>query len=165
MDILADIQRWYNAQCDGDWEHDFGLIITTLDNPGWSVKIGLTDTLLEDLPFEPINVDNEHGVWLSCHVEEKMFRGAGDASQLTQILEVFLEWAKTVPDWLAVPVWDEAKSQAAQDQWFLSVLGEETGPEICRSPGCTHKRVAHSVLCRQHHYESIQNKPYPFETT
>ncbi len=165
MEILADIQRWYNAQCDNDWEHDFGLTIKTLDNPGWLVEIDLADTLLEDQPFEPMSVDNARGIWLSCHVAESIFRGAGDPSQLSRILEVFLEWAKTVPDWLATPEWDEAKSQAAQDQFFLSVLGEEIGPDICRSLGCTHKRVAHSVLCRQHHYESIQNKPYPFETT
>ena len=38
------IENWYESHCDGDWEHDFGVSIDTLDNPGWLVKINLDDT-------------------------------------------------------------------------------------------------------------------------
>jgi ribosomal protein L37E len=37
-DLLSKLSDWYAAQCDGDWEHEFGIHIGTLDNPGWSVK-------------------------------------------------------------------------------------------------------------------------------
>ena len=36
---LQALQQWYLAQCDGDWEHGYGVSITTLDNPGWSLDI------------------------------------------------------------------------------------------------------------------------------
>ncbi len=35
---LSRLQRWYSAQCDGDWEHGLGVRIETLDNPGWMVQ-------------------------------------------------------------------------------------------------------------------------------
>ena len=39
MDALNWINGWFQSNCDGDWEHGFGITIETLDNPGWCVKI------------------------------------------------------------------------------------------------------------------------------
>ncbi|GHB54781.1 hypothetical protein GCM10010331_48120 [Streptomyces xanthochromogenes] len=33
--VLDRLQSWYSAQCNGDWEHEWGIKIDTLDNPGW----------------------------------------------------------------------------------------------------------------------------------
>jgi hypothetical protein len=33
-EILPWLQGWYATQCDGDWEHEYGVSIETLDNPG-----------------------------------------------------------------------------------------------------------------------------------
>jgi len=33
-DLLKWLQDWYAARCYGDWEHEFGINIRTLDNPG-----------------------------------------------------------------------------------------------------------------------------------
>nr|TKK07812.1 hypothetical protein SrhCFBP13529_11555 [Stenotrophomonas rhizophila] len=46
MHALDRLQKWYADQCDGDWEHSFGIRIDTLDNPGWTVSVDLTDTAL-----------------------------------------------------------------------------------------------------------------------
>ena len=43
-DPLTQLQQWYLSNCNGDWEHTYGVSIGTLDNPGWSVKIELTGT-------------------------------------------------------------------------------------------------------------------------
>ncbi|MCM2498968.1 immunity 53 family protein [Neorhizobium galegae] len=53
MDVLDWFGRWYEAQCDGAWEHGFGASIDTLDNPGWSLKIDLagTDTRSDQSPL------------------------------------------------------------------------------------------------------------------
>jgi hypothetical protein len=32
---LNELQVWYGAQCNGSWEHTYGIKIETLDNPGW----------------------------------------------------------------------------------------------------------------------------------
>ena len=51
------LQRWFAAQCDGQWEHGFGITIETLDNPGWSVRICVEGTRLEFAQFEPVKTD------------------------------------------------------------------------------------------------------------
>lgn len=33
MDILKWLENWYSSNCDGDWEHLYGITIRTLDNP------------------------------------------------------------------------------------------------------------------------------------
>ncbi len=42
--ILRKLQNWYAAECDGDWEHQYGIKIDTIDNPGWRVEIELNFT-------------------------------------------------------------------------------------------------------------------------
>src|SRR5947209_4922842 len=89
MGAIDDLRRWYAAQCDGDWEHSYGIQIGTLDNPGWRVEIDLRDTLLEDKPFnsveEGIGPDDSPS-WLQCKVEKAKFCGHGDPGRLEQIL-------------------------------------------------------------------------------
>lgn len=46
MELLRFLQDWYLSQCDGDWEHQLGIDIGTIDNPGWTVKVSLSDYLL-----------------------------------------------------------------------------------------------------------------------
>ena len=45
---------WYVVQCNGDWEHSSGITITSLDNPGWLVKIELVGTALDNKEFRTI---------------------------------------------------------------------------------------------------------------
>jgi Immunity protein 53 len=51
MNALQELQQWYQSQCNGDWEHTYGVKIDTLDNPGWSVTIELADTYLYGRTF------------------------------------------------------------------------------------------------------------------
>jgi len=44
VDVLARLERWYAARCDGAWEHQKGVVIETLDNPGWQMRIDLDET-------------------------------------------------------------------------------------------------------------------------
>jgi len=83
MNKLGRIQSWYVSQCDGNWEHRFGLTVGTLDNPGWMVDIDLHQTDLEDRPFSTVNygavaesIENS-GEWLNCAVDDKVFKGRG----------------------------------------------------------------------------------------
>jgi hypothetical protein len=96
------LQSWYLSNCDGDWEHEFGVEIETLDNPGWTVKIDLQNTGLEGRTFpghsygvgdaaQPKDNDN----WIVCEVANGQFTGAGGPKKLDEILTVFLDWADT----------------------------------------------------------------------
>lgn len=99
MDTLLRLQQWYAAQCDGDWEHQYGVRIDTLDNPGWQVKIDLTGTELAGKPFVELaegvgeGGHPEKSRWVHCSVRDGAWQGAGDETQLARLLGVFLDWA------------------------------------------------------------------------
>jgi hypothetical protein len=96
---LTALQTWLQEQCDGEWEHRYGVTIQSTDNPGWRVTIDLRGTALEGKPFEPVVRGNFTGgdpqpPWLHWRVKEAAFRGAGDLERLDEILSVFLAWSK-----------------------------------------------------------------------
>ncbi len=52
MNVFQYVKEWYKENCDGDWEHQYGASINTLDNPGWEVRVDLAFTELECLEIE-----------------------------------------------------------------------------------------------------------------
>jgi hypothetical protein len=52
MNALQWLQVWYKSQCNGDWEHQHGIKINTLDNPRWDLKIDIYNTDLEGLEID-----------------------------------------------------------------------------------------------------------------
>ena len=87
MSVIAEIQKWYASNCDGEWEHEFGLEIETMDNPGWSVTINLDYTNLEGKEFQPVKHLESEESWVECQVEDNRFRGSGDPGRLEEILK------------------------------------------------------------------------------
>lgn len=92
MDLLSRIQRWYTINCNGDWEHEYGLSIKNIDNPGWWVTINLVDTCVKQttIPYvllhERTNTD-----WFGYEVKNGLFEGSGGPENLTEILTYFLD--------------------------------------------------------------------------
>ena len=89
------LENWYSSQCDGSWEHFYGIKIETLDNPGWEVEIDLCETELINKPFVEIDRDISDNDWLSCRLQNNKFEGFGDVSKLYEILEIFRKWVES----------------------------------------------------------------------
>lgn len=100
MNTLEQLQEWYTRQCNGLWEHSSGVSIESCDNPGWWVKINISETPLQNCEFTEVadGVDNKRNafgpLWLNCYVENGTWNGAGDETKLENILGLFLTWAK-----------------------------------------------------------------------
>jgi hypothetical protein len=94
--LLDWLQSWYAQQCDGDWEHEWGVRIGTLDNPGWTVGIDLAETDLEehDYPRQEINRTTQD--WVRAWTAGKTFRAACGPGNLTEALTLFRTWATTI---------------------------------------------------------------------
>jgi hypothetical protein len=88
--VLARLQAWYRSQCDGDWEHSYGVKIETLDNPGWLVTIDLADTEWEHLSQPRKIVQRSDTDWVQSEVAERKFIGCGGVGNLGEVLELFL---------------------------------------------------------------------------
>jgi len=89
MDLLEQVEDWYSSQCDGDWEHQHGISIDTLDNPGWSVTIDLKGTNLSGVVMSPHHRHASDSDWVSCEVRDAKFIGNGGSRNLGTILELF----------------------------------------------------------------------------
>ncbi len=89
MNIIDWIQHWYIEQCDGDWEHQYGVEINTIDNPGWMVTIDLHYTALENVELEYRLIENSAEDWFGVSIEDTKYIGVGDPSKLEVILQRF----------------------------------------------------------------------------
>src|SRR5579884_1209959 len=87
------LQTWYDSHTNGDWEHHYGIKIDTLDNPGWSLRIDLTDTGLEGRTFAPIQIERTQHDWLFCRVEDDVFMAYCGSKNLAEAISVFRDWA------------------------------------------------------------------------
>jgi hypothetical protein len=91
--ILERLQRWYAANCDGEWEHQRGVRIDTLDNPGWDLEVDLMGTPLEGRTLVKYMNERSEEDWVFYNVEKGVFRAAGGPENLAEIVDFFLAWA------------------------------------------------------------------------
>lgn len=94
MEYLQELQNWYKNQCDNDWEHEYGVRIYTVDNPGWCVEIDLVDTPWEDISLSYELFENSEDDWYGYSVENSIFKAVGDSSKLEIIIKLFLNIIK-----------------------------------------------------------------------
>ena len=87
------LEDWYISNCDGDWEHQNGVNIETLDNPGWAIEIDLAGTALERTGFNPVERHNDdQNDWILCRRNGMNFEGFGGPQNLDELLTVFFDW-------------------------------------------------------------------------
>lgn len=87
------LQQWYQRQCDGDWEHSYGIKIDTLDNPGWVLTIDLVDTELEGEILNRIRLDRSEVDWLQREISQRRYVACGGVSNLEEMIQQFLDFA------------------------------------------------------------------------
>jgi hypothetical protein len=78
------VTNWCVAHCNGDWEHDVGIKIETLDNPGWAVDVRIAETELEGVATEWRREEASAEDWLHWRSTGEMFEarcGPGNVSQ------------------------------------------------------------------------------------
>ena len=91
--IIQWLQDWTKSQIDGDWEHELGVSISMLDNPGWILSVDVSnygEFLKETKPLGRDNdvdwIDFEVRVIAKTYVYIEIF---GDISKLNKILYSF----------------------------------------------------------------------------
>jgi hypothetical protein len=93
-ETLRWLAEWYGGRADGVWEHDYGVTIETLDNPGWQVRIDLTGTSLSDRAFASEEYEEkEHWARFWKDDQKHVFHAVGDATALPRLIGRFRRWA------------------------------------------------------------------------
>ena len=88
METTKIITDWLLINSDGDWEHENGIRISTLDNPGWSVEISLINTFLENRTFNYSQKTNTLD-WIEIDIKNNLFIGSGSVDNLVLIIDKF----------------------------------------------------------------------------
>lgn len=94
VDTLGFLQDWFSGQCDRSWEHQLGIEIKTIDNPGWHVRVDLVGTSQAGVALETVEVSRSEDDWYLCRVNDDVFEGFGGPRNLGDVLVVFLSWAE-----------------------------------------------------------------------
>jgi hypothetical protein len=101
---LTWLMQWYLAECNGDWEHSYGLKIETLDNPGWTLSVDLRETDLQERAFTRIEhgeiADDlgewrQTGSWYIADVKDGIFDGSCGPLDLPALIQVFRQWIES----------------------------------------------------------------------
>ena len=95
------LASWYKAHCNGNWEHQYGVKIESIDNPGWHVEIDLAETELIDVAFKDVRIgtvaqewSDDEKPWIVMKKKDKRIDAACSPSQLNEVLTIFNEWAQ-----------------------------------------------------------------------
>jgi hypothetical protein len=89
---LEQHEKWYVAQCDGLWEHAWGIKIETLDNPGWMVQINLNETRKDGATLETVTINRSDRDWVLYWVAENQYRIACGPENLSEAIGMFIQW-------------------------------------------------------------------------
>jgi hypothetical protein len=89
-DLILALQNWYASQCNGIWEHSFGVEISNIDNPGWKVKITGTSAK------KTININSERDEfdWIVVKGGEAEFIGYGGLKNLQELFVLAADWLR-----------------------------------------------------------------------
>ena len=85
------INKWYLGKCDGNWEHEFGVEIATIDNPGWLIKL-TGENAKEVLSFELERADDD---WIHTNSSATSFTGHGGSGNLNELLLLAVKWLQS----------------------------------------------------------------------
>jgi hypothetical protein len=110
-DDIEWLARWYAEQCDGEREHDRGVRIATIDNPGWSVEIHVVGTAVEHQAFigeelqdescswsereEPPAWWQDVSTWHQIRLQDGKWQAYGSPDQLPALIARFRRWVES----------------------------------------------------------------------
>lgn len=92
---LRELENWYAQECDGDWEHTYGIRIETLDNPGWMLTIDLEDTKWHDLTIARTIDERTSTDWVQHEAGARRYLALGGAHNLEEMIDKFLSIVRT----------------------------------------------------------------------
>jgi len=79
-------------QCNGEWEHGFGVEISTVDNPGWSASIDLHDTPKQYAELTRVKIDRGPDDWIVYWAEKQKFQIRCGPLNLSEAIGIFVKW-------------------------------------------------------------------------
>lgn len=94
--MLDALEAWYAAQCDGNWEQEYGVSIATSEVAGWELRIDLVGTALEGHALMRERAARSPDDWLEVWSDGYTFRAAGGVDNLRDMIDAFSGFVQRV---------------------------------------------------------------------
>ena len=91
LHAIEQLSAWFRSNCDGDWEHQHGIQIGTLDNPGWYLRVALEGTPMAGAALPRRLVERTEDDWISLEVKDGMFLAYGGPGNLLEMIRAFID--------------------------------------------------------------------------
>ena len=88
MENIEWLSEWFSSNCDGDWEHSNNITIKTIDNPGWMVRIDISETSYQGKQISK-DIENNEADWFVIKCDGNVFEGFGDPTKLGLLIDYF----------------------------------------------------------------------------
>ena len=88
------LMNWYQSHCDGDWEHQNGITIETLDNPGWTLEASLEGTKMDGSTLTNTLVERTEDDWVAVDTKSNKFSACGGPGNLEEIIGLFIAFVE-----------------------------------------------------------------------
>jgi Immunity protein 53 len=93
---LGTLQAWYAARCDGNWEQEFGVTISTSETSGWELRVDLVDTPLNGTQLTREREARSPDDWIEVWCDGYTFNAVGGVVNLEELLALFVSFAERV---------------------------------------------------------------------
>lgn len=136
------------------WQHRYGVVIasTCVESLGWQVAIDLVGTTLDGATMPMFERRARQGDWIRCEISGGHFRGAGDPSKLTAILNQFFQLCNQ--DSYNTSVQD-AVQFTAEDLRMLDEQYVGWRRQVALTTVSGHDGVMHQLVFRSGRYEEV----------
>lgn len=88
MENIQWLTNWFLGNCDGDWEHSNIVTIQTIDNPGWMVRIDISETSSQGKQMSK-DLQGDENDWMVIKCDGAVFEAFGDPTKLNLLIEYF----------------------------------------------------------------------------
>ena len=88
------LTNWFKSQCEGGLEHKVRIRIETLDNPGWMIKVDLSETTHRGRKVGWRLIERSDCDWKILSVEDSLFNAGGGPSNLAEIINTFSDFVE-----------------------------------------------------------------------
>lgn len=93
-DAFGWLQNWYAAQCDGEWEDEFGITIETVDGAGWRVEIDVERTAVEGRDYESTRRQRSDSEWVNSWLDGGTWQASCGPQSVAEALALFRAWVE-----------------------------------------------------------------------
>lgn len=95
--LLIWLQNWYEQE---NLKKDINFFISTLDNPGWRVKLDLKNTCLNGLTTTWFTEEREvdENDWFHCGLRNNLYEGFGGPFNLRHLILQLKDWIEFKED-------------------------------------------------------------------